>query len=175
MIKIKELIINDVKYESIMFNINGLIKLMKIKPKLIFESLTKSIGLLRKNNNFDIYDLIKENINMYPYTNIFYIICLEDVIISTSRLIYSPEQKNAYINMVYTNQDYRGKKICQISLNKLINLTKKRFDIYELEVNPDNISAIKCYEKIGFTFVRTINYKSSKGDYYVNLMEYKNS
>ena len=95
MIKIKELIINDVKYESIMFNINGLIKLMKIKPKLIFESLTKSIGLLRKNNNFDIYDLIKENINMYPYTNIFYIICLEDVIISTSRLIYSPEQKNA--------------------------------------------------------------------------------
>lgn len=173
MIKIKELIIDSIKYKSFIFNINGLIKLMKTKPKLIFESFAKSIASLRKIETFDVHNLIKENIKMHPHTNIFYVICLEDEIISTSRLIYNIEQNNAYINMVYTNPNYRGKKICQTSINKLISLTKKQFNIYELEVDPDNISAIKCYENIGFKFIKTIKYESSKGDYHLNFMEYK--
>lgn len=167
MIITKEIILNNIKYESIIFNINGLIKLMKIKPNLI-TSFGQSIASLRKTPIFDVYNLIKENVRFYPETNIFHIIHLNDLCITTARLIYTLNSnlKNAYINMVYTNPEYRGKQLCQTNINILIKKTKKIFNLYELEVNPDNTAAIKCYEKLGFNYVKTIKYK----DYYLNLM-----
>ena len=58
--------------------------------------------------------------------------------------------------MVFTNKKYRGNKICQFNLNKLIELIKHLCNSYKLEVNNNNIPAIKCYENIGFIFVKEI-------------------
>ena len=41
----------------------------------------------------------------------------------------------------------------------IIKITKKYIHTYELEVDTDNIPAIKCYESNGFYYVKKINYK----------------
>ena len=56
---------------------------------------------------------------------------------------------------------------------KLIKLTQNMFNIYELEVRPDNLPEIKCYENIGFKFVKTINYVKNDKDNIYNLMRLK--
>jgi ribosomal protein S18 acetylase RimI-like enzyme len=71
--------------------------------------------------------------------------------------------------MVFTNEKYRGNKICQKNIDKIIKLTKHMFTTYELEVDPNNIAAIKCYENIGFKFIKTIIYNKINS---YNLMRY---
>ena len=70
--------------------------------------------------------------------------------------------------MVYTNINYINQKICQNNLKKLIKLTN--FNKYELDVNTTNSLAIKCYENIGFKFIKEYEIDNNK----YNLMEYNN-
>lgn len=166
------IIINNSTYKYMFFDILTLIYLIKTKKKLI-SSFEESIKLLRKNNNFNIINIIKENILTHPFETRYFIIYKSNKIISTSRIIYKPKSKLSYISMVFTNEKYRGKKICYSNIKKLIKLTQNMFNIYELEVRPDNLPAIKCYENIGFKFTKTINYVKNDKDNIYNLMRLK--
>lgn len=163
-LKIKDL---NKNYNYILFNTLQLINLKKTNPELInsFENIVKEH---RKKPEFTINFLINENFNYYPFECIYFLIYsnIDNIIISTSRIIF--KDKCAYINMVYTNKDYRNKKVCHINISKLIKLTKKYFDIYELEVKADNIYAKKCYENIGFKFIKNTKYSSTHN---LNLMK----
>jgi hypothetical protein len=155
-LKIKDL---NKKYNYILFNTLQLINFKKTNSELInsFENIVKEH---REKPLFNICNLINENFNYYPFECLYFIIYsnIDKNIISTSRIIF--KDNCAYIDMVYTNKDYRNKKVCTINISKLIKLTKKYFNIYELEVRPNNIYAIKCYENIGFKFIKTVQYSS---------------
>jgi len=74
-------------YKYILFDINTLITLMKTK-KILINSLEESIKLLRKQSNFEIYNLIKENILIYPYETLYFLIYKLTEVIGTCRLIF---------------------------------------------------------------------------------------
>ncbi len=153
--KFGDITINKKYFKYILFDINQLIILIKTKEKLI-KSLEESIRALRKEEHFNIYKLIEENIKIHPYETLYFIIYKSNEIIATSRIIFKQKSKSCYINMVFTNEKYRGNKICQFNINKLIELTKHLFNSYKLEVYNNNIPAIKCYENVGFKFVKEI-------------------
>ena len=74
--------------------------------------------------------------------------------ITSSRLIF--KNSIGYINFVYTNPKYRGHKMCQNNIKLLVDLTTEIYNIhtYELHVEIDNVLAIKCYQNIGFVFIK---------------------
>lgn len=53
---------------------------------------------------------------------------------STSRLFY---KNKGYITFVYTHKNYRGQKLCQYNIKKLLQLSIKKLNIkkYHLEVD----------------------------------------
>ena len=150
-----------VKYK--LFDIHEMIEIIKNHNKLAL-SLEECIGILRGQKNFTILNIILEDITYHPNNTLYFIIYKGHDVIGISRLIYNMNSKTGYINMVFTNSKYRNKSICQINLEKLITLTKLK--MYELEVDIQNITAIKCYENIGFKTIKKINNK-------YNLMRFK--
>ena len=60
--------------------------------------------------------------------------------------------------MIATNSKFLNKGFCKLLIKKLINITKHQFNCFELEVSPDNIPAIKCYERNGFKVIKKIKY-----------------
>ena len=61
--------------------------------------------------------------------------------------------------MVHTNIKYRNLGFCKKNMSKIIKLTNNKIKKYTLDVNKNNISAIKCYMSVGFNFSK-INIKS---------------
>jgi RimJ/RimL family protein N-acetyltransferase len=65
---------------------------------------------------------------------------------------YSQHPQHAYLGFMYTHPDYRGKGVNKLVLEALKqwalskNITELRLEVYY-----DNESAIKAYEKAGFT------------------------
>ena len=57
-----------------------------------------------------------------------------------------------HITNIVVKKDYRRKKIASLLLEELIKMTKEKKEIIELtlEVNVNNIAAIKLYEKYNF-------------------------
>jgi RimJ/RimL family protein N-acetyltransferase len=145
---------NIKNFKYMLFDVNGLIILMKKNIELTI-SLENTIKTYRKEKDFKLLNLINEDINYYPYNVLYFIIYKNNEIITTSRLIY--KNKNGYINLVYTNPEYRNQKLCFTNLTKLMNLTNDLCNKYELDVDYDNLPAIKCYENIGFKFVKEHN------------------
>lgn len=150
--------INHKKYKYKIFNTDGLIDLIQHNKKFI-ESLQYSIQLLREDPKFHISELLNEHTE-----NVIYFIVYKKDIVSTLRLYHNLEKKSGYIDLVYTNPDYRGQKICQTNIAYMIRLTKKYIKKYELHVDVHNIPALKCYENNGFK----IKIKS-KGEYLMRL------
>jgi ribosomal protein S18 acetylase RimI-like enzyme len=70
------------------------------------------------------------------------------------RFYYNLPKQSAYFNLVYTNPEFRGQKICQNNIAYMINLTKKYIKKYELEVDINNLAAVKCYENNGFKRIK---------------------
>jgi len=171
--------INDKKYKYKLINTDDLIEIIRHKPKFT-TALESAIRLYRGNPDFKIFDLIKEYIYYRPDSDTHYFIVYKNnEIISTARLYYYKEKQYGYINMVYTNESYRGQGICKKGIEFLINKTSKYINTYELEVLVDNLPAIKCYEYNGFKFIKKmkftqINKKGEKKIKYYNLMRLKN-
>ena len=110
-------------------------------------ALETAIKVYRNCNRFVITDLIKEYLASKPNSTTKYsIIYKNNIIISTCRIIYT--KTLGYFNLVYTNSEYRNKKICQTHIQHLINCFK--LPIYELHVIKNNVPAIKCYKNLGF-------------------------
>ncbi len=100
----------------------------------------------------DFDDFWNENILKSELQNPFstYIIAkLENKIVGFAGMIDTIDQME--ITNIVVKKDYRKNGIGNILLNKLISLAKgnKKTEII-LEVNENNISAIKLYEKNGF-------------------------
>ncbi len=153
---------NNKKYKYKIFDTLDLIDLIKHKHKFI-ESLENTIKLYRDEPNFHILDLVKEFI--YSRTNevtIYFIVYKKNIIISTMRFYYNLKNKSGYFNLVYTNPNFRGQKICQTNIAHMINLTKKYIIKYELDVDIDNHAAIKCYENNGFKKIKKVSYTIDK-------------
>ncbi len=85
------------------------------------------------------------------------------------RFYYNLNKKSAYFNLVYTNPEFRGQKICQTNMAYMINMTRKYIKKYQLEVDIDNLPALKCYENNGFKKVRIQSEK-----YYLLRLKIKN-
>ena len=113
-----------------LFNTLELINLIKINPNLI-NAYKNAIIDHRKQSDFNIINLIKENLNNYPFECLYFIIYSNantdvnanananadvdtPIVISTARLIFKFNTKLAYINQVYTNKNFRNKKYVKL-------------------------------------------------------------
>lgn len=167
--------LNEKSYKYKFFDTNELINIIRHKPKFtqIYEDAIKKY---RNNPNFEIFKLIKEYITYRPDSELFYFtIYNDDEIIFMARLYYYKEKQYGYLNMIYTNENYRGQGICKNSIKFIINKTKKDIKKYELEVVVDNIPAIKCYEYNGFKIIKKIKYTRINNETIEhNLMRLKN-
>ena len=142
--------INDKSYKYKLFNTLGLIELIRHNSTFT-NKLEKAIKLYRKNDRFKISDLVTEYIYYRPdHITLYYIVYNTKDIVSTLRFYFQEAKKTAYFNMVYTNPDYRGQKICQTNIQTLIDSSNETIKTYELEVDANNPAAIKCYENVGY-------------------------
>ena len=160
--------INKIKYKYFLFNSNDLRNLIK-NNSLLIKSFQNIMIEHRNNPHFKIDKLIEEEKKIAPEKVNYFIIFKDNNLVSCVRLIYKNNSKSCYLNMIHTNKNYRNKGICKKTLNKLIILTNNKFNKYELEVEENNIPAIKCYEKVGFVLDKKYKYNNIK----VNLMIYK--
>ena len=69
--------------------------------------------------------------NEYRPDNVATYFIVIGFVVSTLRLYYNIEKQSGYINLVYTNPDYRGQKICQSNIDYMIQLTKKYIKKYD--------------------------------------------
>lgn len=71
-----------------------------------------------------------------------------------------PQSQNAFLTLLYVVSEYRKNGIANELIVKMISILKeKNFSTISLEVNVDNLSAIKLYEKFGFNPVGQIENK----------------
>ena len=58
-----------------------------------------------------------------------------------------------YLYNIYISPDFRGKGLCRKIVEHAVNRKKNLY----LDVDPDNITAIKCYKKCGFIFKKKLS------------------
>jgi len=162
-IKNGSIIRNNKKYNYKIFDTMGLVDLIrsnKERARRFTDALENAIKKYRKDLNFHISDLVREWIYTKPDEVVtYFIIYKKDIIVSTMRFYYNLDKKSAYFNLVYTNPEFRGQKICQTNIAYMINLTRKYIKKYELEVDINNLPALKCYENNGFKKIKVLSEK----------------
>jgi len=161
LVKNGSIVINDNKYKYKIFDTDGLIDIIRHNKKLcdIYED---AIRKYRNDPSFEIFKLIKEYIYYKPDSElVYFIIYKKDEIVSMLRFYYNIKKSFGYFNLVYTNPKYRGQGICQNMVRSIVELSKKYIKKYELSVVENNIPAIKCYEKVGFKYVRKVTSSQS--------------
>ena len=85
--------------------------------------------------------------------NEYFIVKNANDILGFAGIWFSPI--DCQITNIVVKKGYRGRGIGSLLLKKLIEIAKKsEFDVLGLEVNENNISAIRLYEKYGFKVVR---------------------
>jgi len=160
-------------YKYKLFNTLELINIIKYNP-ILTNSMEECVKELRKRGKFNILDLVSESIQMNPLECYYLILHDESYnVLFTSRLFFDIDKSKGYICMVCTSNTFRNKGVCKIMLNKLIELINEicKCQIFSLEVDPYNIPAIKCYENVGFIFVKEIIFYSNNEKHIYNIME----
>ena len=147
------LTIKEKEYQYTWFTPVGLRHLLEHRPAFTAQ-LERAIQLFRGQDHFRIGDLFWEHEEDPTKPQTFYLVLHEgDTIVSTCRLLYNAEARFGYINLVYTNPEYRGRQICQHTLGFLIQTMKGMIDTYELDVDTNNEAAKTCYGRNGFVIV----------------------
>ncbi len=83
-----------------------------------------------------------------------YMLLEEKIIQNLSNIL---DRRILYIDDIFIDELYRGKKIGTMFIEKCIQYSKEeKYDVVELNVWNFNTSAIKFYEKVGFTPKRTV-------------------
>ena len=86
----------------------------------------------------------------------YFIIYIKDKIIACCRINQINKNiKTAFIDMVFTNPEYKDKTIFKNSIKILIELTGYYFNKYELETTSKNIKAIQYYKENGLKYIGT--------------------
>ena len=169
-----DIIISEQTYKYLLFNTLELINIIKNNQELT-KSIEQCVRNLRKQDKFNILDLISESIRASPLECYYFIIYNESnyKVVSTSRIFFDRENSTSFICMVYTSEEERNKGVCKIMLHKLIDLFADLFKCkrFGLEVDPFNTAAIKCYEHIGFVFTRENIFYTKNEKVVYNLME----
>ena len=161
--------INDKSYKYKLFNTLGLIELIRHNSTFT-NKLEKAIKLYKKNDTFKISDLVTDYIYYRPdHITLYYIVYNTKDIVSIVRFYLQEAKKTAYFNMVYTNPEYRGQKICQTNIQTLIDSSNETIKTYELEVDANNPAAIKCYENVGFKKIKTYDLEKDHTYYLMKL------
>ena len=155
------IVINENRFKYKIFDTDGLIDIIRHNKKFsdLFED---SIRKYRNAPQFEIFQLVREYITYRPDSVLVYFIIYKNgEIVSMLRFYYYVKKSYGYFNLVYTNPKYRGQGICQNMVRFIIDNSKKYIKKYELEVITNNIPAIKCYEKVGFKYIRKVNLSQS--------------
>jgi len=165
LIKNGTIIINNNKYKYKIFDTYGLIDIIRHDKK--FSNLFEDS--VRKYRNvphfFDIFQLVREYTTYRPDSElVYFIIYKKGEIVSMLRFYYYIKKSYGYFNMVYTNPKFRGQGICQNMIKFIVESSKKYIKKYELEVVTINIPAIKCYEKVGFKYIRKVTFSQSSSN-----------
>jgi len=164
LIKNDSIVINDNKFKYKIFDTYGLIDIIRHDKKFC-DLYEDSIRKYRNAPLFKISQLIREFINYLPGSElVYFIIYKKGEIVSMLRFYYYIKKSYGYFNMVYTNPKFRGQGICQNMIKFIINNSKKYIKKYELEVVTINIPAIKCYEKVGFKYIRKVTFSQSSSN-----------
>lgn len=67
-----------------------------------------------------------------------------------------------YATNLYVDEEYRGKSLCKLLLNKMKSNSEKHFKKYIMcEIHNENIPSIKCHESIGFIKLDLISYPNT--------------
>ncbi len=64
--------------------------------------------------------------------------------------VYSKQYKIAVLGSITTHPDYRGKGLATKVSSRIIEDLKNYVELITLNVQDDNLPAIRCYEKLGF-------------------------
>jgi RimJ/RimL family protein N-acetyltransferase len=147
--KFGTIINSNKKYKYIYCDTIGL--LLFLRDNLSYKKSFTHLLHTYRCKKCDIFNLVIEeyNINLKKNTYKYLLIYNETEIISSSRVYYN---KIGIIQFVYTDKKYRNKQFSQKNIKKIIKLTTKYFKINKFELNVDinNPSAIKCYKNCGF-------------------------
>jgi len=145
--------IGDAEYQTKLFTIRGLLHIIR-HEKEFAKRLEKAIQTYRGHDEFRLGYLVLEYLDDEPDAETLILVLSDpskgDAIVSTCRLSYTLAKQSGYINLVYTSEEFRGKRICQHTIGHLIETTKHGLVRYVLHVDKSNAAAIKCYEKNGF-------------------------
>lgn len=167
--QIKKISHKNKKYKYIFCDIIGLINFFKSDKLFVtnFEKLLQD----RRDENFKYTEIINENIKDYwlDKTQTYYQIIwnpanLDLITVVRAKLLKKDNTNQFILSMVETNIQYRNLQFCQKNISMLkknlqsINPIKpiNKFILYVIK---DNIPAIKCYEKCGFTIIELIKNK----------------
>ena len=153
------IIINKKKYKYVFLGSLNLFDFMNKNKKLIKSFIKVAQDNYKKKSNFGLVSLlILDEIYTKQNKKVMYLVIFKDNnILTTSRILYSG--KKGYINFVRTNKKFRGMGMCKRNMKKLIYLSINKLGLnkFSLNVEIDNIYAIKCYEKIGFKITSSNN------------------
>lgn len=152
--KTQQITVKGVKYKYLYCDTLRLLMFMKNH-----HNYYKSLLIIMKDHKGHKFNLTNFVVEDYKYefdqTNVKYLLILNDKeVLAISRVIYSG--KKGYINSVHTNKKYRKKGICIANIKKIVNISHRKLKLtkFELDVDDDNESAIRCYERVGFKNVK---------------------
>ena len=150
MIEFNDIInINNINYKHAIININNL--LIFLEKENIKKSFIQIIASLR-NGEYSIQTIIDDH-HKNKKNTYFFILFTNNFVLHIERLVYSDNSRELYIDLVHTDSFNRKKGLAYTSLFIIIENTKICFNVYELRVLQDNITAIKLYEKLNFKII----------------------
>ena len=124
-------------------SIEDLVSIHRNNPKYLpyVFTMSKFFSELKYSNSNEYNKIINNSKISYIIDN--------GKVIAICRGVYKPYKNSVYISMVHVSESYRGKGLCNQVLGNLIK-SYKGINYFDLEVEKNNVPAVKCYSKLGF-------------------------
>lgn len=148
--------IENVKYQYILCSTVKLFAFLRTHQN--FKQSFLDLMVQHRQHRFDLTDFALEDY-LYSKKNkkIKYCVIFNSThILSTLRIIYNTDVKETgTINLVHTNESFRGRKLCTTNLQIIVKFAKYlKLSTLLLNVDNDKHAAIKCYTRCGFTIIK---------------------
>jgi ribosomal protein S18 acetylase RimI-like enzyme len=130
-------------------------------------SIPENYKLQLKNNMYSIEYFVKDLLVDYFNTDKYFIMFVLDNqnqnLVGILGIVYMPakhknqmllnfKEKTFHVGNVFIFPTYRGQGLCKVMLTKIINYINKKSlaSRLKLDIDSNNVPAIKCYESVGF-------------------------